>query len=43
LKLRVACTPAGASGEVAGMRDDEPMCMLITVLVSAQAWKKGSQ
>jgi hypothetical protein len=43
LKLSVAATPVGASGEVAGMRDDDPMCMLIVVAVSAQAAKNGSQ
>jgi hypothetical protein len=43
LKLSVAATPVGASPDVAGMRDDEPMCMLITVAVSAQAAKNGSQ
>ena len=29
LKLRVAATAGGASADVAGMRDDEPMCMQI--------------
>ncbi len=43
LKLSVAATPVGASGEVAGMRDDDPMCMLIVVCVSSQAAKNGSQ
>ncbi len=33
----------GASGEVAGIRDDDPMCMHTTVPVSSQAWKNGSQ
>ncbi len=33
----------GASGDVAGIRDDEPMCMHTTVPVSSQAWKNGSQ
>ena len=32
-----------ASAEVDGIFDDEPMCMLITVPVSEQARKKGSQ
>ena len=36
-KLSVACTDAGASGEVAGIFDDEPMCMHTTVSVSWQA------
>ena len=40
-KLSVACTEAGASGEVAGIFDDEPMCMHTTVSVSWQAWKNG--
>src|SRR5688572_435912 len=39
----VAATATGASPEVAGMRDDEPMCMQITVLVSWQAAMNGSQ
>ena len=43
LKLSVAWTEAGASGEVAGIFDDEPMCMHTTVSVSSQASKKGSQ
>ena len=43
LKLSVACTVAGASGDVAGICDDEPMCMLTTVSVSWHAWKNGSQ
>ena len=35
--LRLAATATGASGDVAGMRDDEPMCMFTTVFVSWQA------
>src|SRR5829696_4801877 len=35
-------TMNGASGEVAGMRDEEPMCMQTTVSVSWQAAKNGS-
>jgi hypothetical protein len=42
LKLRLAATATGASGDVAGMRDDEPMCMLTVVCVSHAA-KNGSQ
>ena len=42
LKLRVAATAAGASADVAGIRDDDPMCMQTTVSVSAQAAKNGS-
>ena len=34
LKLSVAATAGGASGEVAGICDDEPMCMHTTVSVS---------
>ncbi len=36
-------TMKGASGEVAGMREDEPMCMHTTVPVSWQAVNSGSQ
>src|SRR5580692_4673311 len=42
-KLSVAATATGASAEVAGIFDDEPMCMQTTVWVSSQAAKKGSQ
>ena len=41
--VSVEPTAAGASAEVDGIFDDEPMCMLMTVPVSAQARKKGSQ
>ena len=41
--VSVELTMNGASGEVAGIRDDEPMCMHTTVPVSWQAWKNGSQ
>ena len=37
----VACTAAGASGDVAGIFDEEPMCMQITVSVSSHAVKNG--
>jgi len=36
-------TAGGASPEVEGILDEEPMCMLTTVSVSAQAAKNGSQ
>ena len=36
-------TAGGASAEVEGIFEDEPMCMLTTVPVSAQAAKNGSQ
>ena len=42
-KARVALTDGGASGEAAGIFDDDPMCMATTVLVSAHAAKNGSQ
>ncbi len=38
-----AATATGASLDVAGMRDDEPMCMLTVVCVSWQAARNGSQ
>src|SRR4051794_3872349 len=41
--VSVELTMNGASGDVAGMRDDEPMCMQTTVSVSSQAWNSGSQ
>jgi hypothetical protein len=40
---RVALTDGGASGEAAGIFDDDPMCMATTVPVSAQLAKNGSQ
>ena len=36
-------TMNGASGDVAGIRDDDPMCMHTTVSVSWHAVKNGSQ
>ena len=42
-KLSAAATATGASAEVAGIFDDEPMCMQTTVPVSSQAAKNGSQ
>ena len=41
--VNVSATAAGASGPVAGIFDDDPTCMLITVLVSSHAAKNGSQ
>ncbi len=41
--VSVEPTAGGASAEVDGIFDDEPMCMLMTVPVSAQARKNGSQ
>ena len=43
LKLKVAGTAIGASADVAGIFEHEPMCMHTTVWVSAQAAKNGSQ
>src|SRR3954464_9096954 len=42
-KVRVDPTAAGASFDVDGICDDEPMCMLMTVPVSLHAAKNGSQ
>ena len=36
-------TAGGASAEVEGIFDEEPMCMLMTVPVSEHARKNGSQ
>ena len=41
--MRLEPTAAGASGEVEGIFDDEPMCMWMTVSVSSHARKNGSQ
>src|SRR3954449_12099412 len=41
--VSVEPTAGGASGDVDGIFDDDPMCMLMTVPVSAQARKNGSQ
>ena len=43
LNVSVEGTAGGASGEVDGMRDPEPMCMHKTVAVSSQAANNGSQ
>jgi hypothetical protein len=40
---RVVVTTSGAPGGIGIILDEEPMCMQITVPVSAQAEKKGSQ
>src|SRR5436305_11082529 len=42
-KVMVELTIGGESGEVAGIFDDDPMCMLMTVSVSLHAAKNGSQ
>ena len=41
--VSVEPTAGGASADVDGIFDDDPMCMLMTVPVSAQARKNGSQ
>ncbi len=43
VNVRVDDTMNGASAVVVCIFDDEPMCMLITVPVSSQASKNGSQ
>src|SRR4249919_1333869 len=40
--VRVEPTAGGASADVEGIFDDEPMCMFTTTPVSAQAAKNGS-
>ncbi len=40
---RVEPTAGGASSDVEGIFEEDPMCMFTTVPVSAQAAKKGSQ
>src|SRR4051812_10417525 len=42
LNDNVALTAAGASGDAAGILDDEPMCMHTVVCVSSHAAKNGS-
>jgi hypothetical protein len=42
-KVRVEPTAAGASGDVLGILDPDPMCMQMTVPVSLQASKNGNQ
>ena len=42
-KLSVAATAAGASGEVDGILEPDPMCMLMVVFVSLQASRNGYQ
>src|ERR1039458_3580726 len=41
-KVRMELTMNGESGEVDGIFDDDPMCMLMTVSVSSQACRNGS-
>ena len=41
--VSVLPTAAGASADVDGIFDDEPMCMLMTVSVSSHACRNGSQ
>src|SRR5262245_893427 len=41
--VRVEPTAGGASAEVDGIFDDEPMCMHTTVCVSSHAARNGSQ
>ena len=41
--VSVEPTAGGASADVDGIFDDEPMCMHTTVSVSAHAAKNGSQ
>ena len=43
VNVAVDCTAGGASAEVDGIRDPEPMCMQTTTPVSAQAANSGSQ
>ena len=43
LNVSVEPTAGGASGDVDGIFDDDPMCMLTMVRVSEQARKNGSQ
>src|SRR5581483_247236 len=42
-EIRTALTVNGASGQVDGSWDDEPMWMHSTLFVSWQAWYTGSQ
>src|SRR5262245_18908497 len=42
VKVMVDPTSGGASGDVEGIFDDEPMCMFTTTWHSLQASKKGS-
>jgi hypothetical protein len=43
MKVSVDPTAGGASLDVDGILDDDPMCILITVPVSSHAAKNGSQ
>src|SRR6476661_5895888 len=42
LNASVPPTPPGASGDAAGLVDDEPMCMQSVTPVSLQTWNTGS-
>lgn len=42
-KVMVEPTAGGASAEVDGIFEEEPMCMAMTVPVSSQAARRGSQ
>ena len=43
LNASVPPTPPGASGDAAGLVDDEPMCMHSVTPVSLHTWNTGSQ
>ena len=43
VKVAVDCTAGGASGDVDGMREPDPMCMHTTTDSSLQAFQNGSQ
>ena len=43
LNASVPPTPPGASGDAAGLVDDDPMCMHSVTPVSLHTWKTGSQ
>src|SRR3954451_6358414 len=43
LNASVPPTPPGASGDAAGLVDDDPMCMHRVTPQSLQTWKSGSQ
>ncbi len=41
-KVRIELTMNGESGDVDGIFDDDPICMLMTVSVSSHACRNGS-
>src|SRR3954465_5432436 len=43
LNASVPPTPPGASGDAAGLVDDDPMCMHRVTPQSLQTWNSGSQ